>query len=406
LYIVADADNWWNIYREAGNGADFEQLTFEAAEFAVPQWVFGQSTCAFAQDGSLYAIATHDGIWRLGRVDTVTGAFAPIPLGHDFFEQLQVIGTTPVVIAADAATPKRIIALADDGPRVIRAGQALPDTAVISRPESITWETDDGAYAHGLFYAPAAPDSAASAYERPPLIIKCHGGPTGATATACDARIQYWTSRGYALLDVNYRGSTGYGRAYRDQLAGAWGIADVADCVHGAAALAARDLIDPDRVLISGSSAGGYTVLCVLAFTDLAAAGASYYGIGDLVRLAASTHKFESRYLLRLIGADDARLRARSPLYHADQLSCPVLFLQGLADKVVPPDQAQTMANALVARGVPVAHVTFANERHGFRDAANIRYAIEAERSFYTRVLGIPGVDDLVELVIENSAGI
>lgn len=404
LYVVCDADNWWNIYRENATGSGFEQLTREEAEFGVPQWVFGQSTCAFAEDGTLYAMVTRDGIWQLGRVDTATGTFDAMALGHDFFEQLQVMGDRPVVVAADAATPKRIIALEGDIPHLIRAGDGLPVEARLSRPEPVTWNTADGDVAHGLFYAPAAADFQAPPEERPPLILKCHGGPTGATSTAQDARIQYWTSRGYALLDVNYRGSTGYGRRYRDKLAGAWGVADVADCVWGARALAARNLIDPARVLISGSSAGGYTVLCVLTFTDVAAAGASYYGIGDLGRLLASTHKFESRYLQRLIGNDGALLAARSPLHHAEQLSCPVLFLQGLQDKVVPPDQAQAMVDALTARGIPVAYVTFEDERHGFRDAANIRCAIEAERSFYTQVLGIAGVDDREVLRIDNFA--
>ena len=401
LYIVCDADDWWNIHRETATG--FEALTRERAEFGQPQWVFGQSTCAFADDGTLYALATRDGIWQLGRVDTVSGAFTPLPTVADFFEHLHVLGERPVAVAANAAMPKQILAFAADGTaEVLRAGDGLPDTAVLSRPEAVTWPTADGDVAHGLFYPPASADSVGPADERPPLILKCHGGPTGATSTALDARIQYWTSRGYALLDVNYRGSTGYGRAYRGKLGGAWGIADVEDCVHGARYLAERDAIDADRVLISGSSAGGYTVLCVLTFTDIAAAGASYYGIGDLTRLMASTHKFESRYLKRLIGEEESLLVARSPLAHADRLSCPVLFLQGLRDRVVPPDQAETMARALADRGVPVAHVTFPEERHGFRDADNIVHAIEAERSFYSRVLAIPAAEPPIELTIAN----
>src|SRR5699024_6569191 len=248
--------------------------------------------------------------------------------------------------------------------------------------------------AHGAVCGPAD--------ERPPLLIKCHGGPTGATGTALDLRMQYWTSRGYAVLDVNYRGSTGYGRSYRNKLDGAWGVAEVADCVHGVAWLHEQDLIDRDRVLISGSSAGGYTVLSVLTFTNLAAAGASYYGIGDLNALLASTHKFESRYLRRLVGDDEATYAARSPLMHADQLSCPVVFLQGLKDKVVPPDQAASMAAALRERGVPVAYVTSADERHGFRDATNVRHAIETERAFYQRVLGLHSDEATVAVDIAN----
>lgn len=403
LHIVCDANDWWNIHRERDRGDGFEALTHESAEFGVPQWVFGQSTYTFTDDGRLIAMATRDGVWQIGEVDAVSGVFTPWPLEWNFYEQLRAFGDEVVVIAADARTPRQLISITRDlQTSVLRAGDGLPGEAALSAPEPVTWPTADGDRAHGLFYAPAnarctGPDDAA-----PPLILKCHGGPTGATSTALDARIQYWTSRGYALLDVNYRGSTGYGRAYRHKLTGAWGVADVADCVYGARHLADAGRIDGDRVLISGSSAGGYTVLCVLTFTDVAAAGASYYGIGDLTALMASTHKFESRYLHRLIGDAPQRLAERSPLVHAEQLNCPVLFLQGLKDKVVPPDQAETMAAALRGRGVAVAHVTFAEERHGFRDAANIRTAIESERAFYTRVLDIPDVDDLIALTIDN----
>lgn len=405
LHIVCDENDWWNIHRERESGDGFEALTREQGEFGVPQWVFGQSTYTFTDDGRLIAMLTRDGIWQLGEVDRRSGAFSPWSLGHDFYEQLQAFGDEVVVIAADARTPKRLIAVSADGtPRVLRATDGLPAEAELSTPEPVSWPTADGDTAHGLFYAPASATCTGPADAAPPLILKCHGGPTGATSTALDARIQYWTSRGYALLDVNYRGSTGYGRAYRQKLTGAWGVADVADCVHGARYLTEAGRVDGDRVLISGSSAGGYTVLCVLTFADVAAAGASYYGIGDLSRLMASTHKFESRYLHRLIGDEPERLVERSPLAHAEQLNCPVLFLQGLKDKVVPPDQAETMAAALRERGVPVAHVVFPEERHGFRDAANIRTAIEAERAFYSRVLGIPAVTDAIMLTIDNFA--
>ncbi|MES1950579.1 peptidase S9 prolyl oligopeptidase active site domain-containing protein [Salinisphaera sp. S4-8] len=403
LHIVCDENEWWNIYRERRDTTGFEALTHERAEFGVPQWVFGQSTYAFTDDGRLIALASAAGVWRIGEVDRDSGEFRPWPLAWDFYEQIQALGDDIVVVAANARTPKQLVAIdREAAARVVRATDGLPADAALAMPEPVSWPTADGDNAHGLYYAPTSHSCRAPANERPPLILKCHGGPTGATSTALDARIQYWTSRGYAVLDVNYRGSTGYGRSYRQKLTGAWGVADVADCGYGARYLAERGLVDGQRVLISGSSAGGYTVLCVLTFTDIAAAGASYYGIGDLRRLMASTHKFESRYLHRLIGADDALLTQRSPLAHAEQLRCPVLFLQGLKDKVVPPDQAETMAAALRDRGVPVAYVVFAEERHGFRDAANIRTAIESERAFYTRVLGIAGVGDCMQLAIDN----
>lgn len=407
LHVVCDADNWWNIYRESADdesGNRFEQLTTERCEFGVPQWVFGQHTYGFDDTGLLWAICTHDGIWSLGVVDRETGEFsAEGRHACSFFEQLVPLDQGVSVVAASASQARHIRVLnRQTVHRTVRQTDGLPAVTALSRPESMSWPTGDGATAHGLFYPPASDAYDAPDDERPPLILKCHGGPTGATSTALDARVQYWTSRGYALLDVNYRGSTGYGRDYRMQLRDAWGVADVEDCVSGVAALAEQSCIDRQRVLISGSSAGGYTVLCVLTFTHLAAAGASYYGIGDLRALLASTHKFESRYLDRLIGEDDDVLAARSPLMHADRLSCPVLFLQGMQDKVVPPDQAQAMVDALSERGIPVAHVCFENERHGFRDAGNIVTAIESERAFYTKVLDIPDVEDLLELRIEH----
>lgn len=405
LYIVSDADDWWNIYRQSDQGK-LKQLTQEVAEFGLPQWVFGQKTCAFDRNGRLYGLSTCHGLWQFGEVDTVTGEYNVLDLGATDLQQLVATDQGVALIIADAATPQRIVRVDVNGAppntTVVRAGTGLPQAAALSHPEPIDYPTADGDTAHALFYPPAHSDMLAPDNERPPLLIKCHGGPTGATGTALDARIQYWTSRGYAVLDVNYRGSTGYGRGYRNKLNGAWGVAEVADCVHGAAWLEDNDRIDPRRVLISGSSAGGYTVLSVLTFTDLAAAGASYYGIGDLNALLASTHKFESRYLKRLIGDDDAIYEARSPLMHAEQLSCPVLFLQGLKDKVVPPNQAEAMATALRERGVPVAHVTFAEEGHGFRAAANIRRAIEVERSFYQRVLGLDGAEAEADLHIDN----
>ncbi|MGB7756136.1 MAG: prolyl oligopeptidase family serine peptidase [Salinisphaera sp.] len=403
LHVVADIDNWWNIHREREHAHGFEALTAEHGEFGVPQWVFGQSTYDFTDDGRLFALLAQDGIWHLGEVDRASGAFHRLRHDCDFFEQIVALGDRIAVVAANPARAKHIRRLDFEGSgEVLRSADSLPADAALSRPEPMSWPTGDGETAHGLFYPPASERWSAPSEERPPLILKCHGGPTGATDTALDARIQYWTSRGYAVLDVNYRGSTGYGRDYRRALDGVWGIADVEDCQTGAAYLAEADRVDPDRVLISGSSAGGYTVLSVLAFTDLAAAGASYYGIGDLKRLLASTHKFESRYLERLIGRDEQTLMARSPLYHADQLACPVLFLQGGQDKVVPPDQAESMVEALTERGVPVAYVRFESERHGFRNADNVMTAIEAERSFYSRVLRISDVEDLEPLTIEN----
>jgi dipeptidyl aminopeptidase/acylaminoacyl peptidase len=234
-----------------------------------------------------------------------------------------------------------------------------------------------------------------------------HGGPTSATSPALDLEIQYWTSRGIAVLDVNYGGSTGYGREYRRRLDGAWGVVDVEDCANGAIYLAGRGLVDGDRLMITGGSAGGYTTLCALAFTDTFAAGGSHFGVSDLEELAKETHKFESRYLDRLIGPYPERAdlyRERSPIHHAQKLSCPVIFFQGLEDEVVPKEQAETMFAALREKGLPVAYIPFEGEQHGFRRAENIRRALDGELYFYSRVFGFELADPVEPVPIENAA--
>jgi dipeptidyl aminopeptidase/acylaminoacyl peptidase len=291
-------------------------------------------------------------------------------------------------------------------PQPLRGPAAAPwPDEWLSHPRSVTFPTSDDGETHGLYYPPVNPDYQPREGERPPLLVKCHGGPTGAASTAFEPRIQFWTSRGIAVLDVNYRGSTGYGRAYRRLLYGQWGVYDVDDCAAGAHYLAGQGLVDPSRLLISGSSAGGYTVLCALTFRDVFAAGASYYGVANLAGLAQNTHKFESRYTDQLVGPwpqARALYEARSPLAHADRLSCPVLFLQGLQDKVVPPAQAEVMVAALDEKAVPHAYITFENEQHGFRDAANMERALNAELAFYARVLGFTPADDLPALALRH----
>jgi dipeptidyl aminopeptidase/acylaminoacyl peptidase len=252
-------------------------------------------------------------------------------------------------------------------------------------------ETAGGQKTHAFVYAPVSPSACPRPGERPPLLVKSHGGPTSSTSLALDPRIQYWTSRGFAVADVNYRGSTGYGRAYRDALAGAWGVADVEDCVAVANALAQEGFVDPDRLAISGGSAGGYTTLCALTFHSLFKAGASHYGIGDLEALVRDTHKFESRYTDWLVGPwPEAKslYRERSPIHHQEQLDCPMIFFQGLEDKVVPPNQAESMVAVLARRGIAHAYVPFEGEQHGFRKAENIRTALDGELYFYSRIFG------------------
>ncbi len=276
-----------------------------------------------------------------------------------------------------------------------------PDPGILSAPEAIEFPTESGETAHGFYYPPRNPDFTGPPGIRPPLLVSSHGGPTGASTGDLDLSIQYWTSRGFAFLDVNYRGSTGYGTRYRRLLEGRWGVVDVDDCCKGARWLADKGLVDGDRLAIRGRSAGGFTTLAALTFRDVFKAGASHYGIGDLEALMADTHKFESHYDHSLIAPTEAA-RERSPVHHADRLGCPVIFFQGLDDKVVPPNQAEAMVAALDAKGVPVAYVPFAGEGHGFRKSENIKRALEAELYFYGRIFGFHPADHIAPVEIRN----
>jgi dipeptidyl aminopeptidase/acylaminoacyl peptidase len=311
-------------------------------------------------------------------------------------------------------------ALPDDGPAVIAlldhgyttlatAGALDLDLGLIARAEHLAFPSSDGRQAFALYYPPTNPAFEAPAGELPPLVVRSHGGPTGRASPALNLQIQFWTSRGFAVVDVDYAGSTGYGRAYRSLLDGRWGIADVEDCMSAARHLADTGRVDPERLAIRGGSAGGFTTLCALTFHDCFKAGASWYGIGDLEALLRDTHKFESRYLDRLVGPwpeAAATYAARSPLHHADGLSCPVIFLQGQEDKVVPPNQAEAMVAALRAKGVPVAYLAFPGEGHGFRSAEAIERALLAEYAFFCRVFGIAPTDPLPAIPIENGDAI
>jgi dipeptidyl aminopeptidase/acylaminoacyl peptidase len=274
-----------------------------------------------------------------------------------------------------------------------RSNEAASEPALrayFSQPEPIEFPSSGGLTAHGLFYPPANPDYLAPRGEKPPLLVKSHGGPTAAALSMLDLLIQFWTSRGVAVLDVNYSGSSGYGRDYRNRLRGQWGIVDVDDCINGAKSLAQADRIDPIRTMISGGSAGGYTTLCALTFRDFFKAGGSYYGVSDLEALANDTHKFESRYLDRLIAPYPERrdlYLARSPINHTDRLSAPVIFFQGDEDRIVPPDQTEKMVDAIRAKGLPVAYLLFTGEQHGFRKAENIKRALDAELYFYSALV-------------------
>ena len=407
LHLVCDRTGWWNLYRRR-DGALLPVYEAEV-EIAHPQWQLGTATYGFAPDGSIVFTCCESGRWRLMRLDDAGVARAQSCCNHlESIADLAVQGDTCVLLAGAPDLPGSVLRvdIARDETETLRQSFPLSlDPAHLSIPRPVDFPTGEGERAHAYFYPPANADFAAPEGEAPPLIVIGHGGPTGATSTTLDLRIQFWTSRGFAVLDVDYRGSTGYGRAYRDRLAEAWGLADVEDCVNGALHLAAEGEVDAERLAIRGGSAGGFTTLAALVFHDVFKAGASFYGISDLEALARDTHKFESRYLDRLIGPwpeHAERYRRRSPIHSAERLSCPVIFFQGLEDKVVPPNQAERMVQVLRERGLPVAYLAFEGEQHGFRRAETIQATLQAELSFYGRVFGFRPAGDLAALEIEN----
>ncbi len=406
LYFVSDRSGWWNLYRYQ-HGRVTHLWAIEA-EFGLPQWVFGMSTYAFASARQLICAYQHQGCWRLACLDTINGQLDVLKIPYSDIDSVRAALGRAVFLAAAPDTAQALVALnlANREHTVLcQSGGPQVDAGYLSLPETIEFPSTDGLISYGFYYAPKNGDFKAAAEELPPLRVISHGGPTAATSTALNWAIQYWTSRGIGILDVNYGGSTGYGREYRERLNGRWGIVDVDDCVNGARYLLERGDVDGERLIIKGSSAGGYTTLAALTFSDIFKAGASYYGISDLESLAQDTHKFESRYLDRLIGPypqERKRYRARSPIYFPDRLSCSVIFLQGLEDKVVPPNQAECMVQALIEKGLPVAYLTFEGEQHGFRHAENIKRALDAELLFYARIFGFELADYVAPLRIEN----
>jgi dipeptidyl aminopeptidase/acylaminoacyl peptidase len=414
LYFVSDRSNWWNFYRwddDRDQPQAIRAIYPMDAEFATPQWVFGMSTYGFSADGRIVCTYTQNGLWFLAIIDPnadLADRFTPLDLPYTDISSLRVSGDRAIFLAGSPTVPGAVVALdlTTQTTTVLQRSTTLDlDPRYLSEPVPIEFPTTNNQTAYGFFYPPTNPDFTAPAGELPPLLVKSHGGPTAATGSSLSLRVQYWTSRGFGYLDVNYRGSTGYGREYRQLLRGQWGIADVDDAVYGAKSLADRGLVDGDRLAISGSSAGGYTVLSALTFRDAFKAGASYYGISDLEALAKDTHKFEARYLDRLVGeypADRSIYVERSPIHSPEKLSCPVIFFQGLEDKVVPPNQAVLMVEALRSKGVPVAYVPFEGEQHGFRQAATIQRALDGEFYFYSRVFGYVPADAIEPVAIDN----
>jgi dipeptidyl aminopeptidase/acylaminoacyl peptidase len=394
IALVSDRSGWWNLYSLDLATRAMRALAPMAAEFGLPQWLLGMSTYAFAGPQRIVCTYSQGGLGCIAVLDLANDTLTPVATPFTEFGSMHATGDRAVFRAGAPDHPASIVALdlASGRHSVLKKATDILDRTdlnlgdYLTRVESVEFPTSGGETAFGLFYSPRNRDYAQGTQERPPLLVKCHGGPTSAASSTLNLGVQYWTSRGIAVLDVNYRGSTGFGRAYRDRLQLNWGVIDVDDCVAGARFLAAQGRIDGKRCVISGGSAGGYTTLAALTFRDFFQGGASYYGVSDIAALARDTHKFESRYLDWLIGPypqEEARYRERSPLYHADRLATPVIFFQGEEDAVVPPNQAESMVEALRRKGNPVGYFLFSGEQHGFRKAGNIQRCLDAELAFY-----------------------
>jgi dipeptidyl aminopeptidase/acylaminoacyl peptidase len=413
LIFASDRDGWWRLHivRDLQTVRTVPVLHEPPAEseFGLPQWVFGTATWAAAGPGRLVASYAQRGIWHLAAVDVRAGTLtdlATLLQPRDWLTATTThavfVGTSPT--QSDAVT---MVELATGRAETLRAASTLSlDSSYVSVPEAIEFQTAEGRSAHAFYYPPRHGDCTAPEGERPPLIVISHGGPTTATVAMLDLRIQFWTTRGFGVVDVNYSGSSGYGRQYRERLNGRWGIVDVDDVVHAARHLVEQARADPDRLIIRGGSAGGYTTLAALTFKpDVFEAGASYYGVSDLEVLARDTHKFEARYLDTLIGPyPELReiYRARSPIHFVDRLACALILFQGLEDRIVPPNQSEMMAAAVREKGLPVAYVAFEGEQHGFRKADTIVRSLEAELFFYGQVFGFEPADRIEPLQIDN----
>jgi dipeptidyl aminopeptidase/acylaminoacyl peptidase len=405
LHFVSDRSGWWNLYRR--EGSEPVSLARLDAEFGQPQWLFGMSTYGFAADGTIVCTYSKNGTDRLAR------------LGHDGLQPIEVpfnrigslrVGEGFALFLAASPTEAPVVARLDlTSGAVERLGASSAvavDAGYLARPEPVEFPARGGGSAYGFFYPPTNKDFVAPKDDKPPLIVVSHGGPTAQSSSALNLSLQYWTSRGFAVLDVDYGGSTGYGRAYRERLNGNWGVVDVGDCVDGALHLVREGRADGQRLAIRGWSASGYTTLAALTFRDVFKAGASHFGIGDLEALVRDTHKFESRYLDRLVCPYPERKELyveRSPIRHVDRIRAALILFQGLEDRVVPPNQARMMYEAVKAKGLPVAIVEFAGEQHGFRKAENIRRSLDGELYFLGRVFGFTPAGEIEPVEIANA---
>jgi len=409
LHFVSDRSGWWNLYRLRADGAA-DALCPMAAEFATPHWTFGNALYGFDAGGDIVCSYIEQGVSKLARLRCGSGALQPIAMPYQEIRELRVGAGFAVLLAGSPTVALEIarIDLASGQCEVLeRSIASLPAPGYLSVPASISYPSANGRTAYAFYYPPANQDVQAPAGSKPPVIVISHGGPTGMATSTLSLKTQFWTSRGFGVLDVNYGGSTGFGRAYRDLLKGQWGVVDVEDCVAGARYLAERGLADAERLIIRGSSAGGLTTLCALTFHDVFKLGASYYGVSDLQGLDDDSHKFESHYNEYLIAPKpqcQALYAERSPIHHTGRLARPMIFFQGLDDKVVPPQQSQAMVAALRQRGIPVAYMELEGEGHGFRKADTIVRTLQAELYFYQRMFGLHDPHTPAPVAIQNLA--
>jgi len=406
LYFVSDRSNWWNIYCWKDN--EVTPVCLMEAEYATPLWVFAQSNYAFESEHKLICSYTKKGKWHISQLDTETGQIEEIKILYTHISGLHVSNGYAVFIGGSPQEVSSVVKLDLETytTEVLRRSSEISvDPRYLSKPKSIEFPTEKSLTAHAIYYKPRNKDYTAPPETRPPLLVIVHGGPTSATSTTLSWPIQFWTSRGFAVVDVNYGGSSGYGKKYRQRLNSQWGVVDIDDCVNAAKYLVNIGEVDGDKLAIRGGSAGGYTTINALTFRDIFKAGASYYGISDLEVFVQDTHKFESRYLDTLIGPYPERkdlYHDRSAINFLEKLQTPMILFQGLEDKIVPPNQAELIVEALRKKGKPVAYMPFDGEQHGFRQAKNIKRSLEAELYFYSRIFGFEPADLIEPVFIEN----
>ena len=400
LYYISDRTGFWNLYRQGSPVWSVE------ADLAFPQWYFGESWVGFCEKG-IFSTFSKKGTNEFATLD-FTGKPTPVSLPYTYVSSLSSEKKQVAMIACSPTDPFSIVLYDfESGSTTVLKGSKKErvEEGYISRPRAIEFPTAGGLTAHAFYYPPCHPRYGGLCGEKPPLIVLSHGGPTAHNSPMFKMDYLYWTSRGVALLDVNYGGSSGYGRAYRERLNGQWGIVDVDDCVNGALYCAAKGLADGKRLAIEGGSAGGFTTLAALAFRNVFKAGADYFGVSDLERLTLDTHKFESRYLESLVAPYPERkdlFIERSPIHSVEKIQCPIIIFQGAEDAIVPPNQSESMYKSLCARGIPTAYFLYEGEQHGFRKSDNIRKSLEAELYFFSKVLGFPISDSIEPIAIDH----